>query len=617
MNLKEIPFLEIDTIGHAIRKNDAENGVSYITSNTALISGPVRITERLSKWAEEQPETVFLGQRDATGQWNTVRYAEAFAKVQALAQFLLHSGVSANKPLVILSGNSIAHGLIGLAALHIGVPYSPISTSYSTKSTDFAKLKHCIDLLTPSLIFVEDGMAFEEAIKAAANGVRIVAVENVQEGQVSFKAILKTPISTAVAKAYEKVNASTIAKILFTSGSTGLPKGVINTHGNITTNWQQITQTFTFLSNKEAGLTLIDWLPWNHVFGGNHNFGIALYNGGSLYIDEGDPTIHGIKATLKNLAEIAPTIYFNVPKGYEELVNHLKADKELCQVFFSRLKMFFYAGASLPQHIWDGLEQLSYETIGKRILIATGFGMTEGSPSCLFNTRPGGCSGQIGVPVPGLEVKLVPDGNKVEARYKGGNLTPGYWRNEEATKVAFDEEGYFKSGDALKWIDKNDLNKGMLFDGRIAEEFKLTTGTWVSVGVLKNRLISVANGLLQDAVITGHDRPFLGAIVFPDLHYCRRLTQLPETASLKEMVRHPKMVTALQETLHQLGKVSTGSSMCIKRAVFADFELSIDKGEITDKGSINQRAILNSKQDLVAMLYEENPSSRIVEFTGE
>jgi len=462
MDFKASPFLDVNVIQHDVTSRDGKDGVRYISSKILLESCPTRITDRLVHWAATKPETVFLGQRDETGEWQTVTYAEAWKKVQALAQYLLNIGVTEEKPIAFLSGNSIAHGLLGLAALHIGVPYSPISPAYSTKSTDFAKLKHCINLLSPSLIFVQNGRAFNNAIYAVNSEAKVLAVEEVLDGQDRLEEVLQTSPTLAVQTAFEKVNAHTVAKILFTSGSTGLPKGVINTHGNITTNWQQITQTFPYLKNEQAGATLIDWLPWNHVFGGNHNFGIALYNGGSLYIDGGNPTPKGILTTLQNLKDIAPTAYFNVPKGFEELVNQLKKDKSLCQHFFSRLKMFFYAGASLPQHVWDGLEELAYETTGKRILISTGLGMTEASPSCTFNTRSGGASGQLGVPVPGLEVKLIPDGDKTEVRFRGNNLTPGYWQNPEATAKAFDEEGFYKTGDAMKLVDEKDLNKGQV-----------------------------------------------------------------------------------------------------------------------------------------------------------
>jgi len=586
MEFKTAPFLEVNVIQHDLSQRQEEDGVRYLSSNHSLQPHPNRMTERLVYWAKEKPNAIFLGQRDANGDWSTITYSDTLKKVKSIAQYLLDQGISKENPIAILSGNSIEHGLLALAALHIGIPYAPISPAYSTKSTDFAKLKHCLNLLTPGLIFVQDGKAFARVFEVVDKTIPVVAVHNALEGQNDFDSMQNTKTTAALEDAYVKVNSDTIAKILFTSGSTGLPKGVINTHGNITTNLQQITQTFPFIKNEEVGITLLDWLPWNHVFGGNHNFGMVLYNGGSLYI--------------------APTVYFNVPKGFEELVNHLKKDKSLCEFFFSKLKMLFYAGASLPQHVWDGLEELAVETIGKRVLISTGLGMTEASPSCLFNTLTDSESGMVGVPVPGLEVKLVPDEDKIEARFKGKNLTPGYWRNPKATAKAFDEEGFFKTGDAMKLIDPNDLNKGMRFDGRIAEDFKLVTGTWVSVGVLKAKLIKAGNGLIQDAVITGHDRDFLGAIIFPEINYCQKLSGLPASSERREILRHPKVLSALQATLNQLGQQSTGSSTCIQKVIIADFELSIDKGEITDKGSINQRKILSNRSEVVELIYQSS-----------
>ncbi|MEZ4848696.1 MAG: AMP-binding protein [Bacteroidia bacterium] len=372
-------------------------------------------------------------------------------------------------------------------------------------------------------------------------------------------------------------------------------KGVINTHNNITTNWQQIVQVFPFM---EEGFQLLDWLPWNHTFGGNHNLGLTLYNGGSLYIDGGNPTPEGIDITIKNLQEIAPTIYFNVPRGFEDLIPRLKADKKLRTHFFSKLKLLFYAGAGMAQHVWDELEKLAFQTIGKRILIATGLGCTEASPSAMFNTHFGSFAGMLGVPVPGLELKLVEVAGKLEARYKGGNIMPGYWRNEEATEAAFDEEGYYKTGDALTFVDPEDPNAGMIFDGRIAEDFKLNSGTWVSVGSLRTNFIKAANGLIQDLVITGHDRAYLGAIVFPDPNV--------EKTDLKE---------ELGKVLEEFAKKSKGSSTLIKKILVAPFTLSAENNEVTDKGSINQRAVLTNRAEYVEMIYTDNKNELIIELT--
>lgn len=592
----QIPLIEVD-----IQKDVSANGITYMKSRVPLGEHPQRITERLQYWAKEAPDTVFLAQRNNKGRWMELTYKLTWEKVQSIAQFLLESKVSVARPIAILSGNSLEHGLLALAAMHVGIPYSPISPAYSVKSTDYEKLRHCITILKPGLLFVQDEKKFGSAIQSVDKGIPIMSVENCSGNSISFNEVLKRQATISVKEVHEKVGPNTIAKILFTSGSTGLPKGVINTHRNMTTNWQQITQTFPFFRN--GGLKLMDWLPWNHTFGGNHNFGLTLYNGGSLYIDEGNPTPKGIEITIENLRRFSPTVYFNVPKGFEVLIAVLEKEDELRKLFFSRLKMLFYAGASMPQHVWDGLEQLALKTIGKKILIASGLGMTEASPSAMFNTQFGSISGMLGVPVPGLEVKLVPDGDKLEARFKGDNLTPGYWQNKNATEKAFDEEGFYRTGDALKFVDGDDPNKGMLFDGRIAEDFKLSSGTWVSVGVLRSKLVAAGNGLIKDAVITGHDMDFLGAILLPDPVYCAKITGKEVETNLEKLLNLPPVVKRMQAVLDELGNKSTGSSTKIKRAVFAEFELSIDKGEITDKGSINQRAILENRKSIVTKLH--------------
>lgn len=612
MELKKTPFLQIPTLAPAIVKKVTGKGEILLESKVPLEGGSSKITDCLKEWAEKTPDRVFLAQRAAGGEWQEITYLEAWNKVLCIAEFLLHSPVCEETPIAILSGNSIEHGLLALAALHVGIPYAPISPPYSLRSKDYIKLRHCLELLTPGLVFVQNGRIFGNALKTAGSGLPVIAVEDPLEGHLLFGDICKTPISGQVAEAHNKINPDTVAKILFTSGSTGWPKGVINTHENITTNWRQITQTFPFMKN--GGLVLIDWLPWHHTFGGNHNFGLTLYNGGTLFIDEGNPTPAGIQTTIENLRDIAPSVYFNVPKGFEELIPVLKRDRKLREHFFSRLKMFFYAGASMPQHVWDGLEELAYETTGKRLLIATGLGMTEASPSALFNTELGSRSGMLGVPVPGLKVKLVGDGDKFEARFKGKNITPGYWRNPEATRKAFDEQGYYKTGDALKMIDCDHPNKGMLFDGRISEDFKLDTGTWVRVGLMRSRLIKAGKGVVRDAVIAGHDKSYIAAIIIPDLHQCRKLTGLDELADIETVVRHPLVVSAVQEMIDAIGAESTGSSTCIRKAVIADFELDMDKGEVTDKGSINQRTVLKNRKSLVDSLYATQTEGLTVEF---
>ncbi|MDX2047264.1 MAG: feruloyl-CoA synthase, partial [Chitinophagaceae bacterium] len=484
-------FKKVNTIKIDIEKELRPDGVVLLRSAIQLDPHPYRLTERLVHWAAVAPGRIFIGRKNESGDWITLTYDETFARVKSIAQALLQKNVSAERPIAILSENSIEHALMALAALHIGVPYSAITPAYSLRSTDFEKLRHVIGLLTPGLIFVQDAKKYERALQAVAKGVEVVGTLNPPSADIEFthfKELLQTPVTDDVENAFKVIEPGTIAKILFTSGSTGLPKGVINTHQNISANWQQITQTFPFL--KEEGLEFIDWLPWNHTFGGNHNFGLTVYNGGSLYIDDGNPTPNGIMITVANLKERKPTVYFNVPKGFEDLIPYFKKDKELCGQFFSNLRMLFYAGAGMPQHVWDAWEQLAVATIGKKVLIGTGLGCTEACPSALFASEPGGFAGWLGVPVPGLELKLVPTGGKLEARYRGKNIFPGYWRQPELTSKVFDEEGFYCTGDALKFVDENDAGRGMIFDGRIAEDFKLNTGTWVSVGNLRAQMIA-------------------------------------------------------------------------------------------------------------------------------
>jgi feruloyl-CoA synthase len=463
--------------------------------------------------------------------------------------------------------------------------------------------------LTPGLVFAADGKPFAPAIAAVAPAdVPVVSVRNPVPGRKSiiFDTLLAAAPTGAADSANQHVGPDTIAKFLFTSGSTGSPKAVVNTQRMLTANQEMVRDCFAYM--KDQPPIVLDWAPWNHTAGGNKVFNMVLYNGGTLYIDDGGPTPEAIRKTVRNLQDVAPTWYFNVPKGYEELVPHLEADARLRRRFFSRLSMMMYAGAGLAQHTWDALERLAVQTTGERVLLVTGLGSTETAPFSMMCTVDQRIAGNLGVPARGVELKLVPVDGKLEARVKGPNVTPGYWRDPKLTAEAFDDEGFYKLGDALRFADPGDPAKGFYFDGRTAENFKLNTGTWVSAGVVRARLIDHLGGLARDAVICGLDREFIGALVVPDMAACRALAKdLPADAPPEAILASPAVRLAFAEKLTDLARKSTGSSTLVKRMLLLHETLSIDRGEVTDKGSLNQRAVLRNRADLVDEVYRGSP----------
>jgi feruloyl-CoA synthase len=589
------------------------DGTLYLRSPHPLETYPDKLTLRLEHWAKSAPDRVFLAQRAADGAWRKVTYAETLSQVRSIAQALLERNLSQDKPIVILSGNDIEHALLALAAMMIGVPYAPISVPYSLMSSDFGKLKSIVEVLTPGLVYASDGKPFARAIDAAVPiGIEIVTAANPLGSRptTSFADLLMFEPTGAVDAAHAKVGLDTIAKFLFTSGSTGYPKGVINTQRMLCSNQAMARAGLKFVSDEPP--VIVDWLPWNHTFGSNHNFNLVLDNGGSLYIDEGKPLPGAIAATVRNLKEIAPTIYFNVPKGFEALLPYLRADAELRNNFFSRLKVLFYAGASLQQYAWDELQEISVATCGERVIFLSSTGSTETSPLAVACNRDFPRPGNIGVPPPGLELKLVPNEGKLECRFRGPNITPGYWRRPDLTQAAFDEEGFYKIGDALKFVDPNEPSLGLLFDGRLAEDFKLASGTWVSAGALRAQFVDHCAPLVRDAVIAGADRDDLTVLVFPDIEACRKFAGAAADAPPAAVLADAKLRDEFRRRLNTLAKQSPGSSTRLCRMILMAEPPSLDAGEATDKGSINQRAVLTRRQALVEELYAPQKSANVI-----
>jgi feruloyl-CoA synthase len=590
------------------------DGAILMRSPHPLPPYPDRLTGRLVHWAETAPDRVFLAQRGAAGAWRTVTYGQSLAAVRAIATALLQRGLSADRPIAILSGNDIEHALIGLAAMHVGIPYAPISVPYSLLSQDFGKLKAIVEILTPGLVFVADGTAFARAISAAVPpGVEVVVTAHPPAGRnaTPFTTLTATAPTSAVEAAHAKVGPDTVAKILFTSGSTGQPKGVINTQRMLCSNQAMLRTSLAFINDEPP--VLVDWPPWNHTFGGNHDFNLVLFNGGSFYIDEGKPLPGAIAATVRNLRDIAPTIYFNVPKGFEMLLPYLRSDAALRERFFSRLKAMFYAGASLAQHVRDEYQELAIAATGERIIFLSSLGSTETAPAALACTWESERTGNIGLPLPGVELKLVPRDGKLEARLKGANITPGYWRAPKLTAEAFDEEGFYKIGDALQFADAADPAKGLLFDGRLAEDFKLATGTWVSVGPLRAEFIAHCAPLVRDVVLAGADRDDVAAMVFPDLEACRRLApDVAPDASAAVLLADARVRAEFARLLAALAAPARGTSGRIVRAMLLAEPPSLDVGEMTDKGSINQRAVLAHRAGLVEELYADRPPPGVI-----
>ncbi|VVP99587.1 2-succinylbenzoate--CoA ligase [Pseudomonas fluorescens] len=592
------------SIGRAAVEVTEQQGALHMRSLEPLAEYPPRLLDRLVHWARVRPEQTFIAARQADGDWRRVSYAQMLDSVRAIAQSLLSYGLSADKPLVLLSGNDIEHLQLAFGALYAGIPYCPVSPAYSLLSQDFAKLRHVCDLLQPGLVFVSDAAAYQRAIEAvlpAETPMITVRGEIAGRRQVSFASLLEQPGGAEAEAAFASTGPASIAKFLFTSGSTRLPKAVVTTQRMLCSNQQMLLQTFPVFGEEPP--VLVDWLPWNHTFGGSHNVGIVLYNGGSFFLDDGKPTAQGFAQTLRNLKEVSPTAYLTVPKGWEELASALEQDAELREIFFKRISLFFFAAAGLSQSVWDRLDRVSEQHCGERIRMMAGLGMTEASPSCTFTTGPLSMAGYVGLPAPGCEVRLVPVDGKLEGRFRGPHIMPGYWRSPQQTLEAFDPQGFYCSGDALKLADPRDPQLGLMFDGRIAEDFKLSSGVFVSVGPLRSRAVLEGSPYVQDLVVTAPDRECLGALIFARMFECRRLSGLAASASDTEVLASAPVREWFAGWLQRLNREATGNASRLEWIALLDEPASIDRGEITDKGSINQRAVLQWRAEQVEALY--------------
>jgi feruloyl-CoA synthase len=513
------------------------------------------------------------------------------------------------RPVMLLSGNSLDHALLTLGGLVAGVPVVPVSPAYSLMSQDFAKVRYIADLVRPGLVYAADGAAFGRVLDAVDFGDAELVISVGGGDATPFSQLLDTTPTGGVEQALSAVGPDDVAKVLFTSGSTGMPKGVLNTHRMLCSNQQSLAQIWPFTERTPP--VLVDWLPWHHTFGGNHNFNLVLKRGGSLYIDAGRPAPQLIETTVRNLAEIAPTIYFNVPAGYAELLPHLERNAELRANFFSRLELIFYAAAALPQELWARLETVSAEARGEPVMMTSSWGLTETSPLATSAHFRVARAGVIGVPVPGVEVKLAPVEHKQELRVRGPNVTPGYLGRPDLSEAAFDEEGFYRTGDAGRLEDPDDPAKGLVFDGRLTEDFKLMTGTWVFAGQLRVAALDATAPLLQDAVVCGHDREYVALLAWPNVAAARELLGDPG-ADAQTLVQAPQLIERVRAGLAAHNRTHTGSSMRIARVLLLAEPPSLDANEITDKGYVNQRATRERRRADVSRLYAEPPPREII-----
>jgi feruloyl-CoA synthase len=607
------PFAHLAFAAPRVTVETRDDGSLVLRSPEPLETPARHLGEWLLHWAEAKPDTLFLAERDGAG-WREITYAEAGRRARAIAGALLRGGYGPDRPVMALSGNSVDQGLLMLGCFLAGVPFAPVSPAYSLLSEDHGKLRHIYELVRPGMVYVEQVAPFERALAAIdLDGVQLVARDPAHDTIAAgdLGGLETFDPGPALEAKLAELGPDTVAKYLFTSGSTGLPKGVINTHGMLCANQQMIAQVWPFIHDHPP--VLLDWLPWNHTFGGNHDFNLVLRHGGTLYIDGGKPAPGLIEQTVANLREIAPTIYFNVPAGFAALLPFLEKDDELAAHFFSRLQMIFYAGAALSPDLWERLEALSIRHRGERVILTTAWGSTETSPGCTYAHWPMERAGVIGLPVPGVEIKLVPSGAKQELRIRGPHVTPGYLRRPDLTADAFDEEDFYRIGDAGRLADPEHPEAGIVFDGRVAEDFKLSSGTWVHAGAVRIAALSACSPLLQDAVVCGHDRDFVALLAWPNVAACKEVCPDPQANDdMAKLLACPEVVARIRAGLGAHNDEAEGTSARIARLMLMAEPPSVDANEITDKGYINQAAALDRRVALVERLYAARPDEEVI-----
>ena len=595
---------------HDMKRTDRPDGSILLESNDTL--GPVvsSTCDWLTHWAQETGNSIFLAERSGAG-WREETYASTLQKVKALASSLLARGMNGNTPILIMSGNSVDHGLLTLAAQYVGIPTVPVAEQYSLIKAAHGRLKDAIELVSPAMAYVSDASQYADALALdALSNVEIIASRTggMTPGTkvTSIEELLKGDAGADIDTAHTALTPDTVAKILMTSGSTSTPKGVLTTHRMMCANQVQLAIALPFLRKQPP--RIVDWLPWNHVFGGSHNFNMMLANGGSLYIDDGKPVKGLFERSLENLSLITGTLSFNVPVGFSMLLEVLKKDLSLRQRFFENLDMLFYSGASLPQNVWEGFENMALEVKGEVPLMTSSWGLTETAPAMLIQQEPTPSSGVVGVTLPGVTAKLIPnDENRFEIRVKGPNVMPGYHDDPEKTVESFDDEGYFIAGDAMRFVDPDDPNKGLRFDGRIGEDFKLLSGTWVRSAQLRLDVLADIGPIASDVVITGADRNQIGLFIFPNVEELRRRGFLydEDAGALSD----PALIDKIQKFLAERAMKASGSSVRVARAIIVSEPASLADAEITAKGNLNFRKILSRRSHLLERLYDDSDMS--------